>query len=156
MPRSRKIEHAYPSADETAVWIALNLAQKSIYQAMDAALKANKLPPLRWYDVLWSIERAKSTGIRPVDLEKMLIFEQSRLSRMLRRMIDVGLITETRFKGDRRGKLLHITANGRATRKRMWAVYGPLIHDHTHDVCDRYDPAVIASALRLMVIADDP
>lgn len=145
----------FPTANETALWVALNRAQRSIYRAMDSALKADGLPPLRWYDVLWAIERTKDEGVRPFELEKLLIFEQSNLSRLLHRMIDAGLVEETMFENDRRGKVLRITSKGRGIRKQMWQIYGQLIHEHMSVLPEQYDHANIASALRALFDRED-
>lgn len=138
----------YPTKNETALWVALNQAQRSIYQTMDSALKASGLPPLRWYDVLWAMERVKSQGVRPFELEKGLIFEQSNLSRLLRRMIDAGLVEEAQYENDRRGKLLKITSKGCDVRLQMWRIYGPLIHKHMACMSSQFDHGDIAAALR--------
>ena len=45
--QSREVDRMYPTEEETALWVAMNLAQRSVYRAMDAALKARGLPPLR-------------------------------------------------------------------------------------------------------------
>ena len=146
--QSRESDGTYPTAEETALWVTLNRAQRSIYRSMDSALKAKGLPPLRWYDVLWSLERAKGRRVRPFELEKLLIFEQSNLSRLLRRMIEAGLVEESTFQDDRRGKILMITSKGCRIRGQMWEIYGPLIHEHMSRVSNRYDPTDIASALK--------
>jgi len=145
--RSQDCEDGYPTDEETALWVAINRAQQSVYRSMDSVLKTNKLPPLRWYDVLWSIERAGRSGIRPFEMERTLIFEQSNLSRLLRRMIDEGLIEETQDQNDKRGKIINITASGLMVRRKMWTVYGPLIHLHMREVCERYDADFVASVL---------
>ena len=103
---------------------------------MDTALKSEGLPPLRWYDVLWELERSKRDGLRPFEIEKTHLFEQSNLSRLLQRLVDEGLVEALEFPDDGRGKLLRITNRGRATRKRMWQVYGPLIHQYMGRVVD--------------------
>ena len=128
---------AYPTGDETALWVSLNLAQRRIFRVMDAALKAEGLPPLRWYDVLWALERDKGGGQRAFEMERSLLFEQSNLSRLLRRMIGAGLVAESVCPQDRRGKVLRITAEGRRVRKRMWRIYGPLIKRHMRAVALR-------------------
>ena len=56
------------------------------------------------------------------------------LSRLLRNMIDDGLVDETVFEGDRRGKILRITPQGRRIRKKMWSIYGPLLREHMSKV----------------------
>ncbi len=144
----------YPTAEETALWVALNDAQRSIYRSMDSTLKAEDLPPLRWYDVLWALERAKGAGVRPFELERLLIFEQSYLSRLLRRMIEAGLVEESVFKDDRRGKVLVITSKGCQIRGQMWKIYGPLIHKHMDSISNRFDLANIAQGLKSLIDQD--
>lgn len=145
---SRERDGVHPTAEETALWVALNRAQRSIYRSMDSALKTKGLPPLRWYDVLWALERAEGGGVRPFELEKLLIFEQSNLSRLLRRMIEAGLVEESVFQDDRRGKVLGITSKGCRVRGQMWKIYGQLIHEHMSGVSKRHDLADIVSALK--------
>ena len=139
-----------PTKNETALWLALNLAQRSVYRTMDSALKAKGLPPLRWYDVLWAIERADDRGLRPFELEKLLIFDQSNLSRLISRLIDEYLAQETVFETDKRGKVLKITSKGRCVRKQMWKIYGPLIHQHMSLISEEHDPDKLATALNLL------
>lgn len=147
--RSRTREDGgFPTREETEAWVALNLAQRKIYRAMDTALKAEDLPPLRWYDVLWSLERSDKAGLRAFELERMLIFEQSNLSRLLTRMIGEGLVRESVCRQDRRAKVLRITAAGRRTRARMWATYGPLMHRHLGAAGTAVELRQIATALR--------
>jgi len=134
--------------------VVLNHAQRSIYRSMDSALKAKGLPPLRWYGVLWSLERAKGRRVRPFELEKLLIFEQSNLSHLLRRMIDAGLVEQLTFKDDRRGKVLMMTPKGCRIRGQMWQTYGPVIHEHMSGVSKRYDLANIANALKSLLGQD--
>lgn len=140
----------YPSKDETALWVALNLAQRSTHRITESALTAAGLPSMRWYDILWSLERT-SGGLRPFEFEKKLILEQSNLSRLTQRMIAEGLVEEQVYEKDRRGKVLHITEKGKDIRKRMWEVYGPLIHEHMAKVADQYDAKLVSSALKEMI-----
>ncbi len=135
----------YPTDEETAVWVALNLAQRSVYQVMDDALQENGLPPLRWYDILWAIERAEDKGARAFEMKKRLLFEQSNLSRLLRSIVNEGLVEETVCEDDRRGKVLRISAKGRAVRERMWRIYGPLIHVYMSRLPDDVDLKDLAS-----------
>jgi len=141
----------YPTTEETALWVALNLAQRSVYGAMDSALKAVGLPRLRWYDVLWAIERADAKGLRPFEIEESLLFEQSNLSRLLRRMTGEGLVEESVFQDDRRGRVLRITAKGRHVRKQMWKIYGPMIHLNMSKLSKSYEPAKITLALESLI-----
>ncbi len=144
-------EDVYPTEEETALYVALNRAQRSIYVAIDRTLKVKRLPPLRWYDVLWAIERAGDGGLRPFELEKSTIFEQSNLSRALRRMTGEGLIEVSVCPNDRRGKVLRITGKGRRVREAMWKIYGPLIHEHMSGLSEEHDPGETAAALTSLI-----
>ena len=119
----------YPSEEETRLWVSMNFAMRAISRDMETALKSAGLPSLRWYDVLWVLEGAKD-GLRQFEIENKLLFEQSNVSHMLRKIVSAGLVETVTHEGDRRGKIVRITKAGRATRKAMWKVYGPLIHKH--------------------------
>jgi len=141
----------YPTEEETKLWVALNLSQMAIYRIIDTALKQEGLPNLRWYDVLWELERSQGSGLRPFELERILIFEQSNLSRLLRRMIGKGVVKEFAFENDGRGKVLKITEDGQRVRKQMWKVYGPLIHQQIGNLSPQHTPGTIASALNSLI-----
>ncbi len=137
-------------SETTAVWVALNLAYRSVHREMEKALKEAGLPSLRWYDVLWELERSRD-GMRPFELENGLLFEQSNLSRMLRRIVDEGLIQAFAYEGDGRGKVLRITAKGRRLRKRMWQIYGPQIESHFGKIVDANKAGKLVSILKPLI-----
>ncbi|WP_367396933.1 MarR family winged helix-turn-helix transcriptional regulator [Ruegeria atlantica] len=117
-----------PTSLETDIWVAMNRTTRLIQFEISAALKDAGLPPLKWYDILWSLER-HGGQLRPYELAQDTIFEQSNLSHLSRRLVAEGLITFVSFDGDRRGKVLKITDKGKELRKRMWEIYGPLLHE---------------------------
>ena len=117
-----------PTAFETEIWVAMNRATRRIQSDIGAALKDAGLPPLKWYDLLWSLERHDGQ-LRPYELAQDTIFEQSNLSHLSKRLAAEGLVEFGEFDSDKRGKVLKITAKGRDLRKRMWSIYGPMLHD---------------------------
>lgn len=118
----------YLSPKETAIWVALNRVHRQCHAEINAALKKEGLPSIKWYDVLWGIERGGGS-VRPYELEEQLIFEQSNLSHLIRRIASKGLIDIEQCDQDKRGKVLRITAEGRSVRALMWDIWGPLIHN---------------------------
>src|SRR5262249_49937004 len=90
----------------------------------EAALKAADLPPLAWYALLWSLERAGGSQ-RPRDIGEALILERYNISRLLDRLEADGLVQRIDCPEDARGEVVVITDAGKALRKRMWAVHGP-------------------------------
>ena len=88
--------------------------------------------------------------MRAFEIERRLLFEQSNLSRLLRNMIDEGLVVETVFEGDRRGKILRITPQGRRIRIKMWNVYGPLLQAQMRKVSQTGEIENLTEKLNLL------
>lgn len=130
-----------PNAQTTAIWVLLNVAQKRVRETFEKELRKNGLPPPAWYDVLRSLQ-LHPEGLRQNQLEKMNLFGQVNLSRNLKRMIEDGLVNQTRAQEDGRGRILTLTEEGFTMQKRMWRVYGALM---VSEIEDRV-PASIAPA----------
>lgn len=112
-------------------------AATQIQGRIEAALKAEGLPPPGWYDALWAIEQA-GTGIRPLVLQAQVSLPQYGLSRLVERLVTAGLVQRLACDTDGRGQVLKITAEGRSTRARMWPVYAGVL---TAEIADRLQPA---------------
>jgi DNA-binding MarR family transcriptional regulator len=115
-----------PSETVVRVWARLTKAQQRAMDSIERALKAVKLPPLAWYDVLLELERAGGS-LRPFELEREMLLAQYNLSRLIDRMEEAGYVERRALKEDRRGQAIVITAAGKTLRRRMWSVYGPAI-----------------------------
>ena len=108
--------------DAVPAWTRLLRARDTALRHVDAALKAEALPPLAWYDVLLELDRA-GAPLRARELETRLLLEQYNLSRLLDRMEAAGLIERRPAPEDRRGRLIGLQAAGADLRRRMWPVY---------------------------------
>ena len=97
-------------------WKALMTASTRLTEAVEAALKADGLPPLAWYDVLWEVEKAGEEGLRPFVLKDRLLLPQYATSRLLDRIAAAGLIDRDQCPEDGRGQILTLTEKGRAMR----------------------------------------
>lgn len=115
-----------PSKTVVQAWARLTRAQRQALASIERALKAAKLPPLAWYDVLLELERAGGS-LRPAELEREMLQAQYNLSRLIDRMEQAGYVERRALKVDRRGQAIAITAAGKRVRRRMWSVYGPAI-----------------------------
>lgn len=118
-----------PTEEAVTAWARLIRAQRVLFGAVEAELKAAGLAPLGWYDVLLELVRA-DVPLRPLELEGRLLLAQHNVSRLLDRMEGAGLIARAPFAGDGRGHVVSVTPEGRAMQRRMWEVYGPAIHRH--------------------------
>ncbi|WP_171182103.1 MarR family winged helix-turn-helix transcriptional regulator [Ruegeria sp. HKCCD8929] len=145
-----------PTKEETDLWIALNLSHRRVHREMEHALASAGLPPLKWYDVLWAIEMAGAGGVRASKLKDWLLFEQSSLSRVLRSLIERGLVSESVCDVDKRAKTLKVTTEGAELRLKMWRIYGEQIHLHMKKVTDIESSGALLHALRSLLTQDEP
>jgi DNA-binding MarR family transcriptional regulator len=111
-----------PSPQTIAAWTRLMTASRVLLDRIEAALKAEGLPSLSWYDALWELERAEG-GLRPFELQERLLLPQYGMSRLLDRLVSAGLVERLAVEEDGRGQRVRITTTGRETRGRMWPVY---------------------------------
>lgn len=116
-----------PSEPAVAAFVRLVRAQRCVVLGIERAVKDAGFPPIEWYDVLWEVERDGPS--RPRDIQSRLLFPQSNLSRLLDRIEAAGLVERDSCKDDARGQLVHITAAGKALRKRMWKAHAAAIQD---------------------------
>ena len=112
-----------PDPSHVAIWIALNRSRVALMRRVDKKLRDAGLPPLTWYDVLWSVEKRGGTA-RPAEVIDDLLFEPSALSHMLRRIEAAGLLKVSMAKDDKRGRMLQMTSKGKEARAAIWQIYG--------------------------------
>jgi len=112
-----------PDPSTVAAWTRLVSVSGALVARVEAALKAEGLPPLGWYDALLELERAGDAGLRPFALEARLLLPQYGTSRLLRRLQEAGYVARAPCREDARGHVVVITAEGKAVRARMWPVY---------------------------------
>ncbi|WP_095202261.1 MarR family winged helix-turn-helix transcriptional regulator [Mesorhizobium carmichaelinearum] len=117
-------EKATPSPEAIKAWARLMRVSRQLVESAEDALKASGLPPLAWYDVLHELAEAGEGGLRPFQLIERTLFAQYNISRLLARLEADGLVEKLPVADDGRGQTIRITAKGRETRRRMWAVYG--------------------------------
>src|SRR4029453_8038156 len=81
-----------PAEATIRAWARLMKAQRQALGSIEGALKAARLPPLAWYDVLLETERAGKDGLRPFELERAMLLAQYNLSRLVDRMAAAGYL----------------------------------------------------------------
>ena len=122
-------EKATPSREVIKAWARLMRVSRQLVESAEDALNEGGLPPLAWYDVLHELAEAGEGGLRPFQLIERTLFAQYNISRLLARLEADGLVEKLPVADDGRGQTIRITAKGRETRRRMWAVYGRSIAD---------------------------
>jgi DNA-binding MarR family transcriptional regulator len=104
-------------------WWALLQAHSSLISGVERALAEEDLPPLGWYDVLATLERADDNAVRPRDLGCGITISRSGMTRLLERIVTAGLVERVACERDRRGTWIVLTEAGTETLNRMKPVY---------------------------------
>jgi DNA-binding MarR family transcriptional regulator len=136
-----------PSDAVVNAWARLIRARETVVAAVERDLKAARLPPLAWYDVLLELSRAKEGRLRPLEIEKETLLAQYNLSRLLDRLEKEGLIRREPCEDDARGQWVVITEKGRVTQTRTWKVYARSIQRHVGEKLDDKSAAALAALL---------
>ena len=139
-----------PSETMIRAWARLLRAQHTALAKVEAALKAAKLPPLNWYDVLLELERSES-GLRPAELEREMLMPQYGLSRLLDRIEADGYLARVALEEDRRGQRIVITQTGREMRRRMWPVYAGAIGSAVAARLSEDEAAILSGLLAKLI-----
>jgi DNA-binding MarR family transcriptional regulator len=116
-----------PDGIVVRAWARLMKAQQLAFAAVERDLKAAGLPPLAWYDVLLEVECAGGKGLRPYELERVMLLAQYNLSRLIDRIERAGYVERRTCEDDGRGQMIVITEGGKALRRKMWPVYARAI-----------------------------
>ncbi len=135
-----------PNPAHVNIWVALNKARLSLMRDVDKVLRQKGLPPLTWYDVLWSIEM-RGGAARPTEIRGDLLFEPSALSHMTKRMEAAGLVKTCVAEEDKRGRVLRLTQVGRSARLEIWQIYGAALETRLNPLAQIADPEGVAEAL---------
>lgn len=142
---------AKPSKSIVDAWIALNRAQRYVFETIEAELKAAELPPLAWYDALLELWREPGRRLRQGDLEHRMLFPQYGISRLVDRLEREKLVRRERCEDDGRAYWVAISDKGLALRRRMWPLYAAAIQRHLGEKLSDQEAERIAEGLRKLV-----
>jgi DNA-binding MarR family transcriptional regulator len=146
-----------PRLDPTArdAWRAVLTAQAHVVRRVERALADAELPPLGWYDVLWSLYKARGRRLRIRELADEVVLSPTGMSRLVDRVEAAGLLRREPCADDRRGAYAVLTDDGVACMRRMWPVYERELAAHLAAPLDG-DAAVVRDALRRVADAARP
>jgi DNA-binding MarR family transcriptional regulator len=108
---------------ELATWRAFLNAHAILIQRIEKDLKAQGLPPLGWYDVLWPLQRTEGRRLRMNELAQQVVLSRTGLVRLVDRIEAAGLLRREPVPEDGRGAYVVISDEGAGTLRKMWPVY---------------------------------
>jgi DNA-binding MarR family transcriptional regulator len=83
-------------------WIAVTQAHAAVTGRLQEALTAAELPPLPWFEVLATLDRAPEQRLKMGELAEALVITRGGLTKLVDRLIKAGLLERTFCKTDRR------------------------------------------------------
>lgn len=112
-----------------STWATLFKTFQRLHQGMEDELKAQGLPSLEIYDVLWTLEQAENYALRLNELAEKVYIARFNVTRICDKLEEQGLIEKVKCPSDKRGVHARLTESGLKLRKETWAVYGRLIEE---------------------------
>jgi DNA-binding MarR family transcriptional regulator len=142
---ARPRSHLPPDALDA--WRAVLSTQALVVRRVEQALTAADLPPLSWYDVLYTLYRAPERRLRIGELADAVVLSPTGTSRLVDRLERAGHLRRETVAGDRRGAYAVLTDDGRACLRRMWPVYERALAQHVPAALGE-DAGIVRDALR--------
>jgi DNA-binding MarR family transcriptional regulator len=83
-------------------WIALTQTHAAVTGRLQEVLTAAELPPLPWFEVLATLDRAPEQRLKMGELAEALVITRGGLTKLVDRLIKAGLLERTFCETDRR------------------------------------------------------
>ena len=83
-------------------WIAVTQTHAAVSGRLQEALTAAELPPLPWFEVLATLDRAPEQRLKMGELAEALVITRGGLTKLVDRLIKAGLLERTFCETDRR------------------------------------------------------
>ncbi len=143
------------SLDETrnTAWGAFFTTYVLVSEQIEDDLEAAGMPPLSWYSVLWTLERAPDYRMRLHELAQQVLLSRSNITRLLDRLEAEGLICRERCSNDRRGAYAVLTDAGLKLRREMWQVYSQGIANYFGNHLTDNEVKILTTALNKILAA---
>ncbi|MBW4444800.1 MAG: MarR family transcriptional regulator [Plectolyngbya sp. WJT66-NPBG17] len=136
-----------------STWRLFLTAHVKLRDRLEAKLAESELPPLEWYDVLFTLKEAPDQRLRLSEVADKVLLSRSNLTRLVDRLEAAGLLRRERCANDRRGAFAVLTAAGLAMQQRMWEVYGAGIAEYFGDAIEDAEVEAMQQALRKILAA---
>jgi DNA-binding MarR family transcriptional regulator len=120
-------EEAELSESARQAWNWLFVTQRRVHREVERRLSEAGLPPLQWYDALYSLYLAPERRLAHHELAAKIIVSPSGLSRLVDRMEARGAVERCRREDDRRSSDVALTDGGIELMRQIWPIYSGVI-----------------------------
>lgn len=139
----------------SSTWRLFLTAHVKLLDRIEAKLTEADLPPLEWYDVLFTLKEAPNHRLRLSDLADKVLLSRSNLTRLVDRLETARLLRRERCPSDRRGAFAVLTETGLATQQQMWTVYAKGIAEYFGSYLSNEESQMMQQAFTRMLAALD-
>jgi DNA-binding MarR family transcriptional regulator len=136
-----------------SVWRLFLTAHVKVIDRIEAKLSGAELPPLEWYDVLFTLKEAPDNRLRLSELAEQVLLSRSHLTRLVDRLEKAGLLRRESCPSDRRGTFAVLTEAGLAMQEKMWTVYAEGIAEYFACYVDDEEVKILQQVLKRMLAA---
>ncbi len=135
------------SPDALRAWGAFLRAHADLTAEMDQTLRARTGVPLQWYDVLAQIAATRAPATMR-QLQERVLLSQSGLSRLVARLVEVGLVSRASSDHDKRSIEVTLTRLGQSRLRAARAVQAQQVRDLFARHMDEHEAAVVLAVLQ--------
>lgn len=111
-------------------WRALFITQRLALREVGRRLAEAGLPPLSWYDVLYTLHESPEHRLPHHELARRTMASPSGLSRLVDRLVERGLVERCQRTDDRRSLHVKLTEAGIEQMREIWPIYAGVIAEH--------------------------
>jgi DNA-binding MarR family transcriptional regulator len=111
-------------------WRAVMDAHATLTGSLEEALREADLPPLSWFHLLWTLDKAPDKRLRMSELAVLLSLSRGGLTKLVDRLEGAGLVTRASCSSDRRGYHVVQEPSGSDMLAKMWPVYEAELERH--------------------------
>lgn len=141
-------EPRWLSPDERTTWLELLEFVAGLPRAVDRQLARDASMSTGEYSVLAAVSEESEEGIRSGDLARIMDWEKSRLSHLLRRMESKGLISRCAASNDARGQQITLTDLGWQTVVKTAPSHVEMVRTNIFDPLDETEQHQLRESLR--------
>ena len=138
---------ATPGREGMAAWRAFLEAHARVTAQLERELMAAHGFGLPWYDVLVQLNEAPERQLRMTELASAVLLSKSGLTRVIDRMLEAGLVERMADRGDRRGVVVTLTAQGLNQLRTAAPTHLEGIQQHFAGLLEGDEAKVLAGAL---------
>jgi len=139
--------------DGLAAWMTLLQAQSMVVDAISGDLERGRRVPLPWFEVLIQLASAPEGRLKMQELAHSVLLSKSGVTRLVDRMVDVGLVSRGACATDRRVVYAMVTPEGRDALRGALPIHAESLERHFSNVLTPAELGTLRTMLRKVLDA---